>query len=183
MNSDVNLIRRLKKNDNQAFESIFNEFKEKLYYYILGYLRSTEESKEILQNVFISLWESRKSLKEEYILSNYIYKITINHIYNYFKHQAVRQKYIDHIASKVSLEDDHSQQSILFNDLQGHVDRIIELMPIHQQAIFKMSRRDGLSYEEIAGKTGLSVRAVESQIYRALKLIREKLSEESLLTE
>ncbi len=183
LNSDVNLIRRLRRSDKQAFEIIFNEFKEKLYYYIFGYLHSSEESKEILQNIFISLWENRESLKEEYQLSHYIYKVAVNHIYNYFKHQAVRQRYVDHVVSKQSIEDDYPQQSLITRDLQNHINKIIDHMPCRQQEIFKMSRRDGLTYEEISVKTGLTVRAVESQIYRALKLIREKLREESLFAD
>jgi len=184
LNSDVNLIRRLRKNDNQAFEFIFNKFKEKLYYFILGYLHSPAESEEILQNVFVSLWENRNSLKEECPLDSFLYKVTVNYIYNHFKHQAVRQKYLNHMATaKESIEDYQSEQSILLNDLQGMVDKIVDRMPLKQQVIYRLSRRDGLSHNEIASRLGLSVRSVENQIYRALKYIKEKLREESLLTE
>jgi RNA polymerase sigma-70 factor, ECF subfamily len=183
LNSEAFLIRRLRKGDKQAFELIFNEYKEKLYYFSLGYLHSAPETEEVIQNVFISLWENRDDLKEEATLKNFLYKMTVNQIFNYFKHQAVRQKYLNHVSLMQSLEDDHSQQSIFYNDLKEIIDNLIEDMPIRQQVIFKLSRQEGLSHNEIAVRLGLSVRSVENQIYRAIKYIKENLGEEYIFTQ
>ncbi len=179
---DSILVRRLKKNDKKAFELIFHRYKEKLYYYALSYLRSAAEAEETIQIVFVSLWENRALLNEEYCLNSYLYRITVNHIYNQIKHKLVRQKYMDQVNLQ-PLEDNDSEESILFNDLQQVIDSLIKELPRQQQLIYKLSRNSGLSHAEIANNLGISIRSVENQIYRALKFIREKLRQESIISE
>ncbi|MBN2349172.1 MAG: RNA polymerase sigma-70 factor [Bacteroidales bacterium] len=176
--SDCYLVRKLKDGDKSAFEAIFNKYKEKLYFFALGYLHSSAETEEVIQNVFISLWENRKTLNEKLSLKNFLYKSVINLVYNYFKHQLVHQKYIKHVSDQELQEDDHSQNVIAYNDLKGAVDNLIKGLPLRQQMIFKLSRQEGLSHIEIANRLGLSVRSVENQIYRALRYIRENLNKE-----
>jgi RNA polymerase sigma-70 factor, ECF subfamily len=183
LDDDQSLIRKLRKGDKEAFELIFNKYKEKLYFFALGYLHSSSEAEEVIQRVFICLWENRRTLIEALSLKDYLYKAVINKVYNYFKHLAVRQKYLDHIATQELLEDDNSQQSIYFNDLKGTLDDLIERLPARQQQIFKLNQQDGLSHHEIAARLGLSVRSVENQIYRAMKYIKENLSKEYFLSE
>jgi RNA polymerase sigma-70 factor (ECF subfamily) len=182
LNGDLYLIRRLRKGDKKSFELIFNKYKERLYFFALGYLHSSVETEEIIQNVFISLWENRNTLIDSNSLKDYLYKMVVNRIYNHFKHQAIRQKYLVHAETQDSLEDDHSQQIIYYNDLKGTIDNLIETLPERQKMVFKLSRYEGLSHKEIADRLGLSVRSVENHIYRALRHIKENLSEEYLLT-
>lgn len=182
-NSEAFLVGRLQQGDKEAFELIFNEYKEKLYYFSLSYLHSSSETEEVIQNVFISLWENRQLVKDQGTLKSFLYKITVNLIYNYFKHQAVHQKYLNHISFMNMLEDDHSQQTIFYNDLKDIIDALIENLPLRQQLIFKLSRHVGLSHSEIASRLGLSLRSVENQIYRAIKYIKENLGEEYKLVQ
>lgn len=183
INEELHLITKLKNGDTEAFELIFDEYKEKLYFFTLGYVHSAAETEEIIQGLFVALWENRLNLEEENSLKNYLYKAVTNRIYNYFKHKAVKQRYIEQVVVQNSLEDDHSQQTIYFNDLKGMLDTLIENLPLRQQMIFRLSRQEGLSHQEIADRLGLSVRSVENQIYRALRYIKENLNERYLLTE
>ena len=183
LNSDQSLVRRLKENDKPAFELIFNRFSKKLYYFTLGYVHSQAETEEIIQNVFVALWENRDMLSEAFPIQNYLYKVTINHIYNYYKHQLVRRRYVKNMIIEGTDVDHEAVQGILTHDLGGIVNKIIGELPLRQQLIFKLSRTEGLCHAEIAQRLGLSVRSVENQIYRAVKYIREKLNRESILTE
>ena len=182
-NSDVSLVLRLKENDEAAFELIFNKFSKKLYYFTLSYVHSQTETEEIIQNVFVSLWENRDMLSEAFPIQNYLYKVTINHIYNYFKHQLVRRRYFEKMILEGKDEDHEVMQGILTNDLGEIMNKIIGELPLRQQVIFRLSRAEGLCHAEIAKQLGLSVRSVENQIYRSLKYIREKLNKESILTQ
>ncbi len=181
--NDAVLTRRLKENDKSAFELIFNNFSRRLYCFTLGYVHSQAEAEEIIQNVFISLWENRDILTEEFPLQNYLYKVTINHIYNFFKQQSVRRNYRERVMLEGSEADLEVEQTILANDLEETVNKFIGELPIRQQIIFRLSRMDGLCHAEIAQRMGLSIRAVENYIYRTLKYIRAKMQEESLLAE
>lgn len=183
LNSDVSLVRLLKEGDKPTFELIFNKFSKKLYYFAFSYVHSQTESEEIIQNVFVSLWENRDGLSEAFPIQNYLYKVTINHIYNYFKHRLVRRRYVENMIVEGTDEDQEAMQYILTNDLEEVVYKIVEELPKRQQIIFRLSRLEGLSHAEIAQRLEISVRSVENQIYRALKYIREKLSKESILTE
>jgi RNA polymerase sigma-70 factor (ECF subfamily) len=183
VNDDRCLILEIRKGDKKAFELIFNRYNEKLYFFALGYLHSSTEAEEVIQQVFVSLWENRSTLIEVFTLKDYLYKAVINKIYNYFKHQAVRLRYQNHMVTQESLEDDHSQQSIYFNDLKGTLENLIEELPTRQQQIFKLNQQEGLSPLEIANCLGLSVRSVENQIYRAMKYIKKNLSKEYYLSE
>lgn len=183
LHNDAVLTRRLKENDKSAFELIFNNFSRRLYCFTLGYVHSQAEAEEIIQNVFISLWENRDMLNEAFPLHNYLYKVTINHIYNYFKQQSVRRNYRERVLLEGSEADLEVEQSILANDLEETVNRFVEDLPLRQQIIYRLSRMEGLCHAEIAQRMGLSIRAVENHIYRTLKYIREKLQEESLLAE
>lgn len=176
------LIRRLRKDDKKAFELVFKQYREKLYYFAVGYLHSQAEAEEIIQNVFVSLWENRDMLNENYPIRSFLYKVTVNHIYNYFKHELIKQKYADHISIQTG-DDNNTEESLFMDDLQYLIDSLVDELPSRQQAIYKLSRHDGLSHAEIASNLGISIRSVENQIYRALKFIRGKLKQESLLHE
>jgi RNA polymerase sigma-70 factor, ECF subfamily len=176
-------VQRLKENDKPAFELIFNKFSKKLYYFTLSYVHSQAETEEIIQNVFVALWENRDMLSEAFPIQNYLYKVTINHIYNFYKHQMVRRRYAENMILEGTDEDHVAMEDILTNDLGEIVNKIIGELPLRQRVIFRLSRTEGLCHAEIAQQLGLSVRSVENQIYRALKYIREKLNKESILTE
>jgi RNA polymerase sigma-70 factor (ECF subfamily) len=144
-------------------------------------VHSQAEAEEIIQNVFVSLWENRDMLNETFSIQNYLYKVTINHIYNYFKHQTVRRHYYENMILEGSDTDQDGEQNILANDLGEVVNKFVRELPLRQQNIYLLSRIEGLCHTEIAQRLGISARSVENQIYRALKYLREKLTEESLL--
>ena len=176
------MVRLLKQGDTKAFELIFNKYKEKLYFYVLGYVHSPEETEEIIQRLFIALWENRSNLDETQSLKCYLYKAVTNKVYNYFKHEAVQKKYVEHIASQPCDDEDQSLNDLYYRDLKGSLKTLIDSLPEKQQMIFRLSRNQGLSYQEIADHLGLSVRSIENQVYRTLKCIKENLREQQLLT-
>lgn len=175
--SDSVLISRLKEGDKEAFEVIFNEYSTKLYFFALSYLHIEEEAEEIVQNVFVSLWEHRSFLDELRSLKSYLYKATVNCVYNYFKHEAIRRKHLAYVLRQDAAEDDSSEKNMDLDDLTKNLESLVARLPQMQQKIFKMSRWDGLSHGEIAQQLGLSVRSVENHIYRSLKFFKENLKE------
>ena len=179
--SESNLALNLKKGDKRAFETIFDQYKSKLYFFALGYLHSPYEAEDVLQNTFLSLWEHRHSIDETLSVKNYLYKTVVNNIYNFLKQEGIKRKHIDFTLTYALEEDDYSQRSIYFNDLKQRIESLVEHLPAQQQKIFKLSRWDGLSHDDIARQLGLSVRSVENQVYRALKFIKEHLQEEYLI--
>ena len=181
INIDNELTILLKNGDIKAFEEIFHHFKSQLYFFSLGYLKSASESEEIIQNTFLSLWEHRESLIDSVSVKNYLYTIATNNIYNYLKHQAVKRKFLDFVSTTLSEEDNNTQQQLDFIGLEKTIESYINKLPDQTRQIFKLSRFDGLSYQEIALQLGISVRTVENLVYRALKSIRTNLKNDRLM--
>ncbi len=142
----------------------------------MKYLQNSSEAEDLVQIVFISLWEHRKSLDEQQSIKNYIYRSVINHIYNIFKKRAIRSKYIEYEFNRLEHFSNPTYDMVLYHDLEKNIDEIISTLPKQQQRIFILSRSKNYSHEEIAQKMELSVRTVENQIYRTLKVIRKNLN-------
>lgn len=169
------LAGRIRDGDIGAFKLLYDRYSKKLYYFSLKYLHNTYEAEELVQSIFVSIWEHRKSLDASRSLKNYIYRSAVNYIYNYMKKRAIRERYIETEIQNGELHSNQTYEQIHLHDLEKFISFIVEALPSQQQKIFQLSRFDGLSHKEIAVKLNLSVRTVENSIYRALKLIREML--------
>jgi RNA polymerase sigma-70 factor (ECF subfamily) len=170
------------KNDCQvAFGELFNKYKKKLYYFAQSYLDDNSEAEEVVQSVFVRLWENRATLDETMSVKNFIYKSTVNACYNFLKRKAVRNRFIEHEIMAFDENIDRSYDEIYYHDLKRQIDHIIASLPPQQQQIFQLSRFDGLSHADIATRLNISVRTVENQIYRALKIIKDDLKVELFL--
>jgi RNA polymerase sigma-70 factor (family 1) len=175
--SDNLLVIRIRNDSRDAFRLLYNRYNRKIYYFSLRYLGSVEEAEELIQSVFISIWEHRKSLDERMSVKNYIYRSAVNYIYNYLKKKAIRTRFIEAELQKDELQSNQTWDQVAFNDLEKSIILIVETLPPQQQKIFKLSRFDGLSHEKIAEELDLSVRTVENHIYRALSILKNKLKD------
>jgi RNA polymerase sigma-70 factor (ECF subfamily) len=137
-----------------------------------------EEAEELVQSVFINIWEHRKSLDETMSVKNYIYRSAVNYIYNYLKKKAIRARFVEKELQKGELQSNQAYDQIFFHDLETSIISIVKTLPPQQRKIFQLSRLEGLSHEEIAKNLDLSVRTVENQVYRTLKVIKSKLKGE-----
>jgi len=176
---DDNLLASRIRNDNlDAFELLYHRYKKKLYYFSLRYLEDNAEAEELVQMVFISVWEHRKTLDDTKSIKSYIYKSAVNYIYNYLKKKSIRRRYVEQELQKPEGSANQTYDQIFYKDLEKRIDTIITSLPPQQQKIFNFSRFEGLSHEEIAKKLELSVRTVENQIYRVIKVIKKHLKSE-----
>ena len=169
---DDTLASGIRKGDREAFALFFNKYRRVVYYYSLKYLGDPDESEELVQSVFVSIWEHRRLIDKKKSLKNYLYRSVVNAIYNSLKKRAVRRAYMIKEISKPEGSSDPYVQ-IFDNDLRDKLDNIIGLLPPQQQKILNYRRLEGLSSEEIALKLNISVRTVENQIYRATKLLKD----------
>jgi RNA polymerase sigma-70 factor, ECF subfamily len=171
------LAQRIRNDDSEAFTVLFTRYRKILYYFSLKYLHDPADAEGLVQIIFISLWEHRKSLDEKKSLKAYLYKIAVNNIYNNLKKKALRRKYIiDELKKPERSVNPYPQ--IFYSDLDDKIELLVTTLPPQQQKIFNFRRFEGLSYEEIAVKLSLSVRTVENQIYRVTKLLKHKLDTE-----
>lgn len=175
--SDNHLISMIRDDHRDAFKALFDRYSKKLYYFSLKYLYSKEESEDLVQSVFISIWEHRKSYDAIKSVKDYLYKSAINIIYNYLKKKATHAKFVESEMTKDETYSNLAYDQVYFNDLERLLKAIIENLPPQQKKAFKLSRFEGLTYEEISKRLNLSVRTVENHVFRALKIIKDKFKD------
>lgn len=172
--NDKQLTARLRNGDKKAFEEIFRKYKEKIYYFAIRYYNSTEDAENVVQDVFIKLWDERSRVKEELSLNNYIYTIAKNHLFNIqrkkINEQAYRRYIIDHLVQVSNLENE-----LIYADLKQKIDSVIEALPTQRKKVFIMGNVEGLSNNEVASILNLSVRTVEVHKSLAVQTIRKAL--------
>ncbi len=167
------------KNDSQvAFEKLYHKYNKKLYYFALSYLDDNVEAEEVVQAVFVRLWENRSTLNETLSVKCFIYKSTVNACYNFLKKKVIRNRYFEREMKGMNENDEHAYDEIFYKDLKQQIDSIVSSLPPRQQNIFYLSRFEGLSHSDIASRLNLSVRTVENQIYRALCIIKDNIKVE-----
>jgi len=176
--SDGLLVLRIRQDDKNAFKSLYNRYSRKIYFFSLKYLRNESEAEELVQSVFINIWENRETLDANVSVKSYIYKAAVNHIYNHLKRKAIRARYTESEISKGEIYSNQTYEQVFLHDLESTLSTIVETLPSQQKKIFLLSRIEGLSYKEIAGKLDVSVRTVENQMYRSLKIIKNSLKSE-----
>lgn len=159
-----------------AFQKIYDAFCKPLYRFALSYMNDSFEAEEIVQDVFLRLWEKRDEVDEQKSLKSFLYRITVNKIFNVLKHRIVKRKYDQHLLNIDQVTDETPESSIQFQELNKKLEHLLTKLPDQQRSIFILSRWQGLSNAEIAQNLNLSARTVENQIYRAAKFIKLHLS-------
>jgi RNA polymerase sigma-70 factor (ECF subfamily) len=177
-NVDDNLlVTRVRQDDKDAFKSLYSRYSKKIYFFSLKYLGNSVEAEELVQSVFINVWENREFLDPTNSVRSYIYKAAVNYIYNYLKKKTIHARFIESQLQQDEIHSNTTYEEVLFHDLEKSINSIVGTLPSQQQKIFQLNRNEGLTHSEIASKLNLSVRTVENQMYRALNTIRTILKE------
>lgn len=169
------LIRRLKEGAESAYEVLFKEYYVRLVIHASKFVNDIELAKEIVQDLFVSVYEKRESLNINSSLNSYLYRSVQNRSINYIKTLKTKQKYSQHIIHTTDCADNSTDNLIDKAELESALFEAISELPEKCRLIFKLNRFEGLSNGEIAERLELSKRTVETQISKALKILRSKL--------
>lgn len=171
--SEILLVQRLRNKDKGAFEVVFKTHYRPLCGYARKYMDEVEAAEEIVQEVFVKFWEKCESIAPDSSIKSYLYRSVHNTCLNYIKHMKVRDNYKDYVITY--MENSSSIEFFEEPDLEKKIYDAIDALPPQCSRIFKLSRFEGLKYQEIADHLGLSVKTVEVQMGKALKVLRAKL--------
>lgn len=171
------LISRLKNNDQKAFDEIFNCYYSRIYHLAYHFLHSREEAQEIVQVVFIAIWENRLQIDANKSFPAYIQSIARHTIYNQLKRAVYRQRFIDYTMREAEAETGFTEDNYQYKELQEVIENAIAEMPPRRREIFYLSRSKGLSYKEIAHKLSITESTVNTQISKSIEFLRKKVQE------
>ncbi|WP_234364345.1 RNA polymerase sigma-70 factor [Lunatibacter salilacus] len=166
--------------DEPTFEQVFKEHYGALHAYANVILKDSAGAEEVVQTVFLKLWEKRSGLRITSSLKAYLYKAVYHYSLNHLKHQKVRQRHWEqtHYELNQQLSSDNSQiMEGQEKELMQRIQQILVELPEKCRMVFHLSRFEELKYGEIAEQLGISVKTVEAHMSKALKTLRLELAE------
>jgi RNA polymerase sigma-70 factor (ECF subfamily) len=170
--TDTELVNLLIRDNETAFSELYVRYKDKLHYFCLSLLKSEEETNDIVQEIFIRLWESRIFINPDLSFSSFLYTIARNRILNYFRDMDIDAKAKSILAQNKPVEEDVIESNLIYTEYQNILKEAIEQLSPQRKKIFNMSRMDNLTHKEIAEQLGISVNTVQEHISESLRFIK-----------
>ncbi|RZL34833.1 MAG: RNA polymerase sigma-70 factor [Pedobacter sp.] len=173
--SDSELSYLLTQDDEQAFTEIYHRFYGLLFIHASKRLKDEEEAKDVVQQLFESLWLKRAQVRSDGNLSAYLYTAIRHRILDIFSHQEVENKYVDSLQSFIDQDQELTDYRVREKQMKALIESEIDSLPLKMREIFLLSRMENKSHKEIAEKLGISELTVKTQVKKALRILRSKL--------
>ena len=172
------LVNRLIDGDVNAFEKIYRGYFSKVLSFVYRFSLSREDTEEVVQDVFLKLWEKRNSVNREKNLDTFLYVIAKNLVIDRIRTLVASRKRLQQL--RISQENDIPQnateQLVNFYELKEIIEQLIDELPTRRRMIFKMNREKGLYYKEIADLLNISQGTVEKQMSQAIHTLKTSLA-------
>lgn len=173
--SDKNILKRIKQGDTKAFEILYEKYHLKVYNYIRSFVRDSFEAENVLQDVFISIWETRYKINENMSIGALLHKVARNKSLNSLRKEVNKKTYLEYLSVISSNADSSTELKIDFEELEFFIRKFITNLPDRRREIFLYSFDKGLTYKEIAQKLSISENTVDTQIRNSLEYLRENI--------
>ncbi|MEL6562216.1 MAG: RNA polymerase sigma-70 factor [Bacteroidota bacterium] len=173
LNSDL-IWKQIMSDDVNAFQMLFNAFYENLVSYSHRFTQQQVISEEIVQDVFISLWERRRKITIQSSLKSYLYRAVKNRTINYVKNQLPKDQVTTDLNENLTITESNDEPGSE-TELKEAIDKAVSHLPDKCRTIFLLSRGEGLTHKEIAAELDISTKTVENQIGIAIKKLRTSL--------
>jgi len=178
--AETELVERLKKGDLVAFDMIYDMYAGRLYAFSMKYLKSSDEAEELVQCVFMKVWENYKRLDRNLSFKSFLFTIAYNEICRHFRRKSYLKRYIDETLLTGKLSDTAPEEGTEFQSLLAEVEKIIAGLPDTQKKAFIMCKIDGKPAKEVADGLGLSPGTVDNYVSATIRMIRSRLARENL---
>lgn len=170
----------MKNGSTSAFEQLFGIYSQKLYRFSLSYLKSEAEAEEIVQNVFLKLWENRDKLRNETSFQSYLFTIAFNAIRKHFNQKVRDDHFRTNLLELLSDENPAIENHPDFETLLARLDELIDRMPERRREIFLKRKKEGKSVREIALDMEISPKTVENQITEAMNYLKKEFGSDRI---
>ena len=175
-----NMLIRLKASDHAAFSDIFMMWHQQVYLFCCKSL-SKEDAEEIVQNVFMIVWENRHQIDLQYSFSSYLFSIAKHQVYNIIRNKLTQKVFIERYLQQFESVEMEQEFDDSIDMMKAKLKKIVEQFPDRQREIYKMSRTYHMTYREIAKKLGISENTVDTSIRRSLAVLRNAFMKLALL--
>lgn len=166
----------LRQDSKEAFSLLFQTYYTDLVLFCGNFVKDKDSCEDIVQSIFLKLWNDRKNIQIEISLRSYLLKAVRNSCLDEFRHIEIVRQYETEYGSSV-LDNYDTENYILYSDLYAHLSRALEKIPDLYKEAFVLNRFEGLKYREIAEKLNVSERTVEVRVSKTLDLLRKQLKD------
>jgi RNA polymerase sigma-70 factor (family 1) len=168
------LLKRVADGDEKAFRSLFNQYSPKVFVFALKLTHNGSIAEEVVQEVFIKIWNSRRKLYEVEFFPSYISVITRNHCFNVLKRIALDERAKAVFSLEASFVNHETEDRVIYKDYQDILGRIVDQLPQQQKLVYGLCHGEGLKYEEAAERLNISRLTVKTHMQHALKTIKSR---------
>ena len=180
--SEKKLIQGLIDGDYEAFDLLFRNYNQRLYYFTKSILKNQEDAKDVVQEVFLRIWKNRASIDSGSSFKSYLFTISYNIIVDTMRKRVSEQNFRDELIKNAINEESTVNEELEYAELNISFNKAVNELPPKRQQIYKMHRFENLSYQEIADKHHISVNTVRNQMTQAIRFLKEKLGDESMVS-
>lgn len=174
-------IEGVKNGDMAAFDLVYRAYSKRLYRFVYGIIKTEIDAEEIVQEVFVKIWESHEKIDNFALFDSYLFTIAYNCTISLIRKKLSEKKYIQYIKSlQIPPQQKSAEINSDFEILSEKVNELIGKLPPRQKEVFMLHRENELTYRQIAEKLDISVNTVENHMSKALKFLRNNLNKESL---
>lgn len=178
--ADAELLKRFRNGDEKAFKRVYDDHHFKVYQYAYSYLKNREQSEEVVQETFLNIWVNREKLNEEMPVAPYLFSICKRLVLDAFRKAASINALKTNLKISKTEADNHTEEIIMLQDLKRFSEDAIAELPKQQQMVFKLSRSEDLSYEEIAAQLNISKNTVRNHLVVALRTLRAQFESQGI---
>ncbi len=148
--SDTELTHLIKSGEKEAYRELFEKYAPKIYRFNLSYLKNEEDAKELVQEVFMKVWEKREILDASQNIKSYIFKIAVNTIYDFIRHKNIENAFNDFARLNFDIHSNNTWDTVIFEEMKTTLNKLVAQLPEQRRRIFNLSKRKGLTNDEIA---------------------------------
>lgn len=175
--NELELLKRIAAGDEAAFKIIFELYNKKFFGTAVKMTHSVTVAEDIVQEIFVTLWIKRNCLALAQNAASYLFSIAYNCIFSHFEKMACERTAMQHAANRSSEGENSSEEWINRKESRETLEKIINQLPPRQRTIFRLSKQDDLSRDEIAKRLNISPNTVRNHLLEAVKFIRLKFNQ------
>jgi RNA polymerase sigma factor, sigma-70 family/RNA polymerase sigma-70 factor, Bacteroides expansion family 1 len=165
-----------------AFDAIYEKFCKRIYSFIIRYVKSDADAEEIIQEVFLKIWENKDKIDVYSSFESYIFTISYNSTISLLRKRVSEKKYIEHLKALQTTENVFEiTDEVYYNELNSQIQSLLSELTPRQKEIFLLSRENGLTHDEIAKKLGISPNTVKNHIVTTLNFLRSKIDNDIII--
>jgi RNA polymerase sigma-70 factor, ECF subfamily len=180
--TDEELMQDIKVDNMLAFDILYKKYSKRIYKFAYSILKSAEDSENILQEVFLNLWKNRLQIEKNSSIKYYVFTIAYNSSISIIRKKARESEFFEQLKSIQDYKQQPANLELEYNELSDKFNEVVNNLPERQKEVYLLHKEEGLKYHEIAEQLHISINTVENHMSRALKTIREKIGNYSLIT-